>query len=528
MNTTPDRLALWSPPVELSAAEEAFCGRMERTGRLYAFLRRHRHELFDEPFQQELLGLYSQNKVGAPPVPPAMLGMVTLLQALERRSDAGAVEQTVFDRRWQMVLDCHDIKQAAFSQGVLVEFRFRMIEHGLDKRLIERTVELSQKLGGFSYKALRIALDSAPLWGAGRVEDTFNLIAHATEVVVQCAAVAADRDAAQVMKDAGLVLVGQSSVKAALDIDWDDDAAKHEALQRLLAEVQRLRAWVDHNLADAKEQPLLKEALALLAKVVEQDLEPDPDGGGKRVARGTAKDRQISIMDKDMRHGRKSKSRLFNGYKRHVAVDLDHGLILAVTARPANEPEADATTELQRDVEVYGTVTEMNIDRGYLASRWIDALDTAGVPIVAKPWHATNRGLHPKSAFRIDLVRGDVTCPQGDVATIRKGHAEFAKATCAVCPARAACTRSKAAGRTVAIHAKEALLLKLRAAKDTTTGRTNLRNRTAVEHRLAHLTRRQGPRARYWGLRKNVFDLRRTAAVENLNVIDRMAAVAGI
>lgn len=528
MNTTPNRLALWSPPIELSDAEESFCKRMERNGRLYAFLRRHRHELFDEPFQQELLAMYSQSKVGAPPVPPAMLAMVTLLQAYERRSDAGAVEQTVFDRRWQMVLDCHDAEEAAFSQGVLVEFRWRLIENGLDKRLIERTVELAQKIGGFGFTALRVALDSAPLWGAGRVEDTFNLIAHATEVVVQCAAVAADKDAAYVMKDAGLVLVGQSSVKAALDIDWDDDAAKHEALQRLLAEVERLRAWVDRNLADAKEQPLLKEALELLAKVVEQDLEPDPDGGGKRVARGTAKDRQISIMDKDMRHGRKSKSRLFNGYKRHVAVELDHGLILAVTARPANEPEADATTELQKDVETYGSVTEMNIDRGYLASRWIDALDTAGVPIVAKPWHATNRGLHPKSAFRIDLARGEVTCPQGEAAIIRKGHAQFAKETCAACPIRTACTRSKVGGRTVAIHAKEALLLKLRAAKATPTGRAALRNRTAVEHRLAHLTRRQGPRARYWGLRKNVFDLRRTAAVENLNVIDRMAVVAGI
>ncbi len=155
----------------------------------------------------------------------------------------------VFDRRWRMVLDCHDVAKAAFSPGVLVEFRRPLVEQGLGNRLIERTVELAQKLGGFGYRSLRIALDSAPLSGAGRVADTFNLIAHATEVVVQCAAVEADKSPAFVITDAGIALVGQSSVKAALDIDWDNAAAKQLTLQRLLAahrrlaDVERLRPW---------------------------------------------------------------------------------------------------------------------------------------------------------------------------------------------------------------------------------------------------------------------------------------------
>lgn len=496
---------------------------MTRYGRLYAFLRRNRHVLFDASLQADLLAMYSQSKVGAPPVPPAMLGMVTLLQAYERRSDAGAVEQSVFDRRWQMVLDWHDDDKPAFSQGVLVDFRLRLIEAGLDKRLLERTVELAKETGAFGSKALRVALDSAPLWGAGRVEDTFNLIGHAMEVVVQCAAAVADVAEAEVRTEAGLELVGQSSLKAALDIDWDDESAKHEALQRLLAEVGKLKAWVDVKLGALQEQPPLKEALDLLAKVVEQDLEPDPGGGGgRRIARGTAKDRTISIADGEMRHGRKSKSRLFNGYKRHVAVELDHGLVLAVTARPANQPEADAAEDLRQDLEVFGKVEELHIDRGYLASAWVERLHTAGVPIVAKPWAPGNRGLLPKSVFRIDLARGTVTCPQGAVAKIRQGQAQFDKATCGDCSARSTCTRAKRAGRSVVIHAQEALLLKLREAKATSEGRRELRKRVKVEHRLAHVTRRQGPRARYLGTRKNVFDMRRTAAVENLHVVDRL------
>ena len=112
--------------------------------------------------------MYSNCPRGTPPRPPALLAMVTLLQAYEQKSDAAAVEEAVFDRRWQMVLDCMGAEEPPFSQGVLVDFRRRLVEHEMDRRLIERTVELAKKTGEFGYKQLRVALDSSPLWGAGR------------------------------------------------------------------------------------------------------------------------------------------------------------------------------------------------------------------------------------------------------------------------------------------------------------------------------------------------------------------------
>lgn len=48
-----------------------------------------------------------------------------------------------------------------------------------------------------------------------------------------------------------------------------------------------------------------------------------------------------------------------------------------------------------------------------------------------------------------------------------------------------------------------------------------------IEHGLAHLTRRQGRRARYYrraryrGTRKNLYDVRRAATVQNLETIHR-------
>lgn len=518
MNTTyPPRLALWSPCVDLSVAEVGACKRMKITGKFYAFLRRYRHQIFDADFQRELLSMYSQDETGAPPVAPALMAMVTLLKAYERCSDADAVEQTVFDRRWQMVLDLPDDGKPAFSQGALVDFRARMIKHEMDKRLLEQSVKVAKETKGFGHKALRIALDSAPLWGAGRVEDTFNLIGHALAVVVACAAVVHECEKSEVIAQAGLELVGKSSTKAALDIDWNDEVAQHEALQRLLAEVEKTQSWVDSKPIDPKKNLPVTEALATLKLVAEQDLEPEkrPDGS-RAIGDGTVKDRRISIEDPDMRHGRKSSSKLFNGYKRYVANDLDTDLILAASTLPANRAESDGADVLRPDVEKYGEVEELQIDRGFLASQWVADYDAAGGEVFCKPWNGSNGDKLPKSAFAIDTDAKTVTCPAGETVGYTKQIVTFPKATCDVCPRQAECTAAKKSGRTIRIHEQEPLMQKLQFAVSTPEGRRQLRPRIAVEHVQAHTCRLQGPRARYLGTRKNDFDLRRTGAVYNL------------
>lgn len=111
------------------------------------------------------------------------------------------------DPRWQLVLGCLGATKAPFSQGVLVKFRVRMIAHDLDQKLPARTVELAKRTGKFGWQKLQAALDSSPLRGAGRIEDTWNLIGRAMAAVVTCAAKAVDRTRAQVIAEAGLTLV---------------------------------------------------------------------------------------------------------------------------------------------------------------------------------------------------------------------------------------------------------------------------------------------------------------------------------
>src|SRR6266851_5491894 len=196
----------WQPPIALSEQEEQIVKRV-RKAKLFVFLRQHRHELFNEALQQELANLYRQAERGHPPIAPAMLALALILQAYTGISDDEVIEATVMDRRWQLVLDCLDTEQAPFSKGTLVAFRQRLIEAHMDRRLIERTIEIASQNQAFGSRALRAALDSSPLWGAGRVEDTYNLLGHALKKALRLVAERRGETVANVGHEAGAEIV---------------------------------------------------------------------------------------------------------------------------------------------------------------------------------------------------------------------------------------------------------------------------------------------------------------------------------
>jgi len=517
----------WSVPVALSPEEAVLARKLTRIGKFYIFLREVRGELFDEAFQAELAAAYQPR--GTAPLPAALLAMATLLQAYAHVGDAEAVMLAQVDQRWQLALGCLGSDRAPFSQGALVKFRERMIAHDLDQKLLDRTVALAKQTGRFGWQALRAALDSSPLVGAGRVQDTWNLIGRALGTVATCAAAAIGRPRAEVLREAGVTLLGKPSLKAALDIDWDDPAAQAEALARLLAEVEALEQWVTTHASGARATPALTTALVALHRVLSQDLDPDPTTGQRRVRRGVAVDRMPSLGDPEMRHGRKSRTRPFTGYKRHVIQALEPALILGATVRPANEAEHLTLPLLLPAVTAQGILSELFVDRGYLGSPTIATLHAAGTVIRAKAWTSHNGDRYPKQAFTIDLAHHRVTCPAKQEVPIppQATRVEFPAEVCDACAQRAACTaRPLGHGRSLTLHPQEAFLQDLRAAMRTPEGRAVLRQRTTVEHRLARIGRLQGPKARYKGVRKNTLDVRRCAAVANLELVSRLKAAA--
>lgn len=145
--------------------------RLDRVRKLLGFLRLQRRRLLDDDFQAELATMYRDTGAGKPAVAPALMAMATFVQAYLGVSDAEMVELTVVDLRVQMVLDCLGASTPAFSQGALCDFRDRLIRSDLDRRLLERTVELARETGGFDARklprSLRLAVDSSPFDGGG-------------------------------------------------------------------------------------------------------------------------------------------------------------------------------------------------------------------------------------------------------------------------------------------------------------------------------------------------------------------------
>ncbi len=489
-------IARWKPPVAPTRQEQFLLKRLDRVRKLLGFLRVHRHELFDDAFQDELASMYRTTGAGKDALPPALMAMAMLVQGYLGISDAEMVELTVVDLRVQMVLGCLGAEQPAFSQGALQEFRDRLIGADLDRRVLERTVELAKRTKAFDPrklpKTLRVAIDSSPLEG-------------------------------EVCRAAGIPLLVGSSVKAALDIDWNDAREKAEAIQTFSRQLDALQAWLATRLAEEIAMPPLKAQLATLAQIRTQDLEPDPVGG-VRIRQGVAEDRRVSIADTAMRHGRKSKSKRFNGFKRHIAADVDHGLILACAITPANRPEEEAMPALQTDLERQAlTVDQLVIDRGYINSTLVDDVLTRRGKIVCKPWKSHNGRLFPKSAFTLNLRDRTIACPSGQVQRFAFGTiVEFDPDVCDHCARRDQCTTAELGhGRSVAIAENEPLQHRLRKQIQTPRGRAALRERTMIEHKLAHISQRQGNHARYVGIRKNTFDLRRASAIQNLETLHR-------
>jgi transposase len=510
----------WQPPVEPSPAERTVLTRIRRA-KLFIFLRQIRHELFSDAFQAELAQLYADAPRGQPPVPPAQLALATILQAYTGASDDEVIEACVMDRRWQVVLDCLDAAHAPFGKATLVRFRTALIGAELDRRLIERTVELAQTRGGFGPRQLRLALDSSPLWGAGRVEDTINLVGHAMRKLLGVVARQQGRELTDLCAEVGVTWLGGSSLKAALDLDWDVPAQRTQALGTVLAALTALEAWLPRDPA-VQTVPAVADSLAAAAQVRAQDVVLD-ETGSPTLRQGVAKDRRISVEDAQMRHGRKSRSQRVDGYKRHIARDLDRALVRAVGVTPANVPEAAVAEAILADLsqqgvavacslpavrrpaeEASGTpserLAELAIDRAYLSSSLVRDR-SPDWQIVCKAWPVRNGSRFTKQAFTLDWERQEIHCPNAVVVPFRPGAVvHFPAEVCERCPLQARCTTSPR-GRSVAIHPDEPLLAELRRRQQTAVGRAKLRERVGVEHSLAHIGRWQGDRARYIGQR---------------------------
>jgi hypothetical protein len=206
----------------------------------------------------------------------------------------------------------------------------------------------------------------------------------------------------------------------------------------------------------------------------------------------------------------------------------DLPLVVACSVTPANRPEEEGAAPIGKDVAAQGfTISELHIDRAYVNAPLVDEVLGARGLVFAKPWGVrAGSTLFTKRDFKLDLRAKTITCPAGEVESFEPGSTvEFDPEACGACRQRDKCTSAASGrGRSVSIAEDEALQKRFRRLQQTAPGRQRLRERVQVEHALAHIAARKGATARYVGVRKNVFDLRRAAAIQNLEAAQRMLA----
>lgn len=449
--------------------------------------------------------------MGRPSIPPSLLMRAVLLQLRDDVSDREAARRAAKDLDWKRALGL-EADEVPFHHTTLSVFRSRLLVNDADERVLRVTLERAVTAGLFPKKVLGI-VDSTGVMGAAAVADTYELIRQAIAKVIGAAG-GADVLPKKLRRAAKGIVNGKAR------IDWADRAARRAELGRLLDVAGKvLAATVDND--------ELAEVRSLLERIIDQDIEATPgDGGGPGIRDGVAPDRVVSVVDPEMRHGRKSHSRRVDGYKAHVLTDHDNELIVGVAATAANVadgPEAAGLVAGVRDAGV--PVTEVLGDTAYGDGDTRTTVEAAGAKVTAKTQPPATTGKFVKTDFTIDPEALSATCPAGHTTTTTAGWGRDNKnrrvrvirfgERCTSCPLRSRCT-TRADGRIVTLNFHEARLQAARSEQARPATRRKLRRRSLVERKLAELKMHGLGQARYRGQRKTLLQLRLTAGMVNL------------
>ena len=500
-------LGLAPRQADLMKSTAGFVGGRVKDDSIWAVLHRECHVLFPDELFADLF-----TSTGRRSVPPRIVATVMVLQRLFGLSDREAVEAFEFDARWKYACGGLDFDYPGFVHTVLVDMRARLDRSERPRRIFEVSLGAARRAGIVSAKRV---LDSTPLYDAVATQDTVTMIRSAIR---------------QLLAAADLVLAGELRGGLGRDddyasggkpvCDWDDRAARERLVAELAAD-----GFACLGVLDGRDLTVeVAQAGELLATVLGQDLE-EGDDGRFRIARRVARDRVISTVDPDARHGHKTQARGFDGYKGHVATDPDSEIITDTVVTPGNAGDASVAEDLigdllgdddRDDAKVYG-------DSAYGTGEFQQRLDDEHIASGCRTQPpSAPAGRFAKDRFRVDLDNDTVCCPAGVTVSIRRGvHGDgiayFAE-NCATCELRGECTNA-IGGRTIRVGVFEAARARARERQGDPDWQGDYRaQRPKIERKLAHLMRRRhgGRQARVRGRPKVDADFNLLAAAVNL------------
>lgn len=479
----------------------------------------------------DLADMYSPDN-GRPSLPPSLMNGVLLLQFYDDVSDEEAVERLKYDLRWKVALDLA-LDYSGFHPTSLTKYRNRLVENNQERYAFDRFIAVARE-AGFIPDRVTLLTDTTNVRGAGAVQDTYTLLRKGIRKVLKAAGFHLPHKRHGLAPEARALLERYVDQDRKADIDWSDP-------QQRLAQLQVLFQDAEAALDLAAEQIAEDEVRAwgwLLVKLLGDDLIVD-DQGQAEIGQGTAVDRIISLSDPQMRHGRKSKAHLFNGFKVVVSTEQSSELILDIADVTASGSDGEHLMPTIERVEGNAGVTvERVLGDGAFGSgenRAACARDPEHLIDLVAPLARPANPEVDKSAFQIDLGTQIATCPQGHTAAGRSGTKggqpmtkfTFARADCEACSLFAACVHSKKAGRTVQAGPYEVYLQAARLRQETGDFALLYRLRAAIERKIAELVELGMRGTRYVGESKRQLQRLWTGAAVNLRRLYSLAEAEG-
>jgi IS5 family transposase len=472
----------------------ALCGHLVAPDSVHAFLAEHRRRLFPDDMFADLF----PSGRGRPSVPAEVIATVMVLQSLEGLSDPEAARALRTNIAWKVAAGL-PLDDPGFHPTVLVLWRNKLRASGAPERIFDAVREVVAETGVLA-KRTRRALDSTVLDDAVVRQDAIMQLV------------------CQIRKVRRLVPAAAALCLAAHDYDndpgkpacvWDDDADIERVVTALVNDALTILAALEDVVLDARQ----REAVALLALVAGQDVEPGDEDGTWRIARRTAPDRVVSVVDPESRHVHKTNHNYRDGYKAHVAVEPDTGLITDCDLTAGNVGDGQAAPPLlereTKPVEVLGDSAYGSGEfRAHLAEQGHDAV------IKPMPLRPAVDGGFTIDDFHIDLEARTVTCPAGVTVSITRSSNAVFGANCHGCKLRERCTRSQS-GRTMKLNQHHDLLAAAR--RQARTGEfvdVYRQHRPMVERSLAWIVGRRHRKVAYRGVTRNkIWFATRCAAV---------------
>ncbi|CAN5816471.1 hypothetical protein BH24ACT6_BH24ACT6_01800 [soil metagenome] len=476
----------------------ALVGHLVPAGTVYAFLAEHRSRLFPDEMFADLFG----SGRGRPSVPADVIATVLVLQSLEGLSDRDALQAVRTDIRWKVAAGLTRDDEG-FHPTVLTLWRNKLRQSDRPERIFDAVRDVIAATGALNGKTRR-ALDSTLLDDAVATQDTVTqLVSMIRRVRRAIQAAAAVPVFAHDYETAGKPACA-----------WDDPGARNELVTGLVTDALAVLTALDGIELDDEQQRLV----GLLALVAGQDVEEGDTPGSWRIAHKVTKDRIISTVDPETRHMHKSRSNYRDGFKAHIAIEPDTGLITGVDLTPANAGDGPTGVALldgeEPGLQILG-------DSAYGSGPVRDDLEQAGHTTVIKPWplpRNPNLGVDQfrRAEFTIDYTGRTVSCPNGQTVTIsRTGAASFGP-RCNGCPVRTRCT-SAVDGKTFKVGEHDQHLATARTRWRRGDGIDDYRqHRPMVERSIAWLVANGHRRVRYRGVERNRQALAVRAATINL------------